>query len=66
MEVSTSGSPERIKIYWGCQVLYAGVELIAQAHLNVKDDSYVIDHNWKGVSFPICFGLEAMTQAVVF
>ncbi len=40
------------------------VELIAQAHLNVKDDSYVLDHNWKGtLLFPMAFGLEAMTQA---
>ena len=41
-----------------------GVELITQAHLNVKDDSYVLDHNWKGsLLFPLVFGLEAMTQA---
>lgn len=44
-----------------------GVELIAQAHLNIKDDPYVLDHNWKGtLLFPFVFGLEAMTQAAVF
>src|SRR3990167_3092171 len=44
-----------------------GVELIAQAHLNIKDDSYVLDHNWKGtLLFPFVFGLEAMMQATAF
>ncbi len=44
-----------------------GVELIARSHLNIKDDSYVLDHNWKGtLLFPFVFGLEAMLQAVVF
>ncbi|MBF0503524.1 MAG: SDR family NAD(P)-dependent oxidoreductase [Candidatus Omnitrophica bacterium] len=43
-----------------------GVELIAQAHLNVKEDPYLLDHNWKGsLLFPFVFGLEAMAQAVV-
>jgi len=44
-----------------------GVELIAQAHLNIKDDAYVLEHSWKGtLLFPLVFGLEAMTQAAVF
>lgn len=44
-----------------------GVELIAQAYLNIKDDPYLLDHNWKGtLLFPFVFGLEAMTQAAVF
>ena len=44
-----------------------GVELIAQAHLNIQDDPYVLDHNWKGsLLFPFVFGLEAMTQAVAY
>jgi len=43
------------------------VELIAQANLNVKDDPYLLDHNWKGsLLFPVVFGLEAMVQAVVY
>jgi len=43
-----------------------GVELIGQAHLNIKDDSYVLDHSWKGtLLFPFVFGLEAMTQAAL-
>jgi len=41
-----------------------GVELVAKAHLNVKDDPYLLDHNWKGsLLFPLVFGLEAMAQA---
>lgn len=44
-----------------------GVELIAQAKLNLKDDPYVLDHNWKGtLLFPFVFGLEAMAQAASF
>ncbi len=40
-----------------------GVELIAQAQLNVTDDPYLLDHNWKGsLLFPFVFGLEAMVQ----
>ena len=47
--------------------LLPGVELIAQAHLNVKDDPYLLDHNWKGsLLFPFVFGFEAMTQAVAY
>ena len=43
------------------------VELIVQANLNVKDDPYVLDHNWKGsLLFPMVFGLEAMSQAVAY
>ena len=43
------------------------VELIARANLNVRDDPYVLDHNWKGsLLFPFVFGLEAMTQAVAY
>ena len=41
------------------------VELIVKAHLNIKDDPYLLDHNWKGsLLFPFVFGLEAMVQAV--
>ena len=37
-----------------------GVELIAQANLNVEDDPYLLDHNWKGsLLFPFVFGFEA-------
>ncbi len=44
-----------------------GVELIAQARLNVADDPYLLDHNWKGaLLFPFVFGFEAMTQAVAY
>ncbi len=44
-----------------------GVELIAQAHLNVQEDPYLLDHNWKGsLLFPLVFGLEAMAQAVAY
>ena len=44
-----------------------GVELIAKAQLNVKDDPYLLDHNWKGsLLFPFVFGLEAMAQAVAY
>lgn len=44
-----------------------GVELIAKAQLNIKDDSYLLDHNWKGsLLFPFVFGFEAMSQAVAF
>jgi len=49
------------------EYVLAGVELIAQAHLNIKDDPYLLDHNWKGsLLFPFVFGLEAMSQAVAF
>ena len=42
-----------------------GIELIAKAQLNVKEDPYLLDHNWKGsLLFPFVFGFEAMTQAV--
>lgn len=44
-----------------------GVELIAEAHLNIQDDSYLLDHDWKGsLLFPFVFGLEAMTQAAAY
>ena len=44
-----------------------GVELIAQAQLNVQDDPYLLDHNWKGsLLFPFVFGFEAMTQSVAY
>ena len=47
------------------EYLLPKVELIAHAQLNVKDDAYLLDHNWKGsLLFPFVFGLEAMTQAV--
>ncbi|MBI3601474.1 MAG: SDR family NAD(P)-dependent oxidoreductase [Candidatus Omnitrophica bacterium] len=43
------------------------VELIVQAKLNVKDDSYLLDHNWKGsLLFPFVFGFEAMAQAMAY
>ena len=45
------------------QYVIPGVELVARAHLNVKDDPYLLDHNWKGsLLFPLVFGLEAMAQ----
>ena len=41
-----------------------GVELVAQAQLNRKDDLYTDDHNYRGsLLFPTVFGLEAMAQA---
>ena len=44
-----------------------GVELIAQANLNIEDDPYLLDHNWKGsLLFPFVFGFEAMAQAVAY
>lgn len=44
-----------------------GVELINRAHLNTKDDPYVLDHNWKGsLLFPLVFGLEAMAQTACY
>ncbi|MBP9854375.1 MAG: SDR family NAD(P)-dependent oxidoreductase [Candidatus Omnitrophica bacterium] len=44
-----------------------GVELIVQTHLNVQDDPYLLDHNWKGtILFPFVFGLEAMVQAASY
>lgn len=52
---------ENIKYY------IPGVELINRAHLNTKDDPYVLDHNWKGsLLFPLVFGLEAMTEAACY
>jgi enediyne polyketide synthase len=49
------------------EYILPGVELIAQAQLNIKDDPYLLDHNWKGsLLFPFVFGLEAMAQAVAY
>ena len=46
------------------EYILPGVELIAKANLNVKDDAYLLDHNWKGsLLFPFVFGFEAMVQA---
>ncbi len=43
------------------------VELIARVHLNIKDDVYLLDHNWKGsLLFPFVFGFEAMAQGVAY
>ncbi len=42
-----------------------GVEIMAQARLSVRDDPYLLDHNWRGsLLFPFVFGFEAMAQAV--
>jgi len=49
------------------EYILPGVELIAQANLNVEDDPYLLDHNWKGsLLFPFVFGFEAMAQAVAY
>ncbi|MGJ5672489.1 MAG: SDR family NAD(P)-dependent oxidoreductase [Nostochopsis sp.] len=44
-----------------------GVEMIARAHLSLEQDSYLLDHLYKGsYLFPTVFGLEAMAQAVAY
>ena len=49
------------------EYILPGVELIAQANLNIEDDPYLLDHNWKGsLLFPFVFGFEAMAQAVAY
>jgi len=49
------------------EYILPGVELIAQANLNVESDPYLLDHNWKGsLLFPFVFGFEAMAQAVAY
>ncbi len=43
------------------------VEVVVRAQLNLTQDAYVQDHNWRGtLLFPTVFGLEAMAQAVAW
>lgn len=56
---------ENFRFIEDVEYLLPDVELIARARLNINDDSYLLDHNWKGsLLLPFVFGLEAMTQAV--
>ena len=58
-------NPNRFRFIEKVEYFMPGVELIAKAHLNIKDDPYLLEHNWKGsLLFPFVFGLEAMAQAV--
>jgi len=57
--------PNHLRYIEKIEYFIPSVELIAQAQLNVKDDPYLLDHNWKGsLLFPFVFGFEAMAQAV--
>ncbi|MFZ5773166.1 MAG: SDR family NAD(P)-dependent oxidoreductase, partial [Thermodesulfobacteriota bacterium] len=43
------------------------VEVVVRTRLNLTQDPYVEDHNWRGtLLFPTVFGLEAMAQAVAW
>ena len=49
------------------ETIEPGVELVAGVHLNVSDDVYLKDHNYKGtLLFPTVFGLEAMVQNAIY
>ena len=49
------------------EYILPGIELIARANLNIENDPYLLDHDWKGsLLFPFVFGFEAMTQAVAY
>lgn len=44
-----------------------GVESVFQCRLNMEEDPYFIDHNFKGsLILPTVFGLEAMAQVAAF
>ncbi|MFO1428675.1 MAG: SDR family NAD(P)-dependent oxidoreductase [Candidatus Competibacteraceae bacterium] len=43
----------------------AGVEAVTRQRLSLAEDTYLVDHNFKGsYLFPTVFGLETMAQAV--
>ncbi|NNE17330.1 MAG: SDR family NAD(P)-dependent oxidoreductase, partial [Myxococcales bacterium] len=44
-----------------------GVEVVSRARLSLERDSYLVDHEYKGVNlFPTVFGVEAMAQAAAY
>ncbi len=59
--------PNNFRFLEKIEYILPGVELIARANLNIEDDPYLLDHNWKGsLLFPFVFGFEAMAQAVAY
>jgi len=62
---SSDTKPNNFRFLEKIEYLLPGIELIARANLNVDDDPYLLDHDWKGsLLFPFVFGFEAMAQAV--
>ena len=59
--------PNNLRFLEKFEYILPGVELIARANLNIEDDPYLLDHNWKGsLLFPFVFGFEAMVQAAAY
>ena len=66
-KTQTINVSRKLRFIEDVKFFFPGIELIAQCHINIKDDPYVLDHNWKGsLLWPLVFGLEAMAQAYAY